>query len=543
MTLESYNRKRHFANTPEPKGTIRGEEGQRFVVQEHHASHLHYDFRLEMGGVLKSWAVPKGPSMDPRHRRLAVQVEDHPVDYLLFEGEISEGNYGAGQVVVWDTGTYQMVESIDPLQAYESGKLTFILHGAKLKGQFSLLRMQRKNQWLLIKSNDAFAQQESELEPLVAHDPDHPVRKRPRTKPLPTLMPRPSAPHKRRAAAAIANLSPVTLETFIAAEPKENALVQTPDGTVHVTHLSKPYFPAAGHTKGDLLRYYAQIARTLVPHLQGRPLILKRYPNGIDAPFFFQHEFANPPDYVHTQTEESEDGRTIEYALIDNSAALLCLTNLGTIEEHPWHSRVQDIDHPDWVVFDLDPEDAEFKAVCEVALALRDTLERFGLRGYPKTSGSRGMHIFVPIEPRYLYDQVAAFAEQVAATVARENPKCATVQRSLSKREQGRVYVDHLQNAKGKTVAAAYSARARPLATVSAPLQWQEVSQCVDPAEFTIATMPRRLQEKGDPFRPVLEQKQSLDAAIGRLQKQLNGRRRGVDHNDGAQPHRSTSRG
>lgn len=286
---------------------------------------------------------------------------------------------------------------------------------------------------------------------------------------------------------------------------------------LELTHLDKVYFPEVGYSKGDLIEYYRQVAGALVPYLTDRPLILKRYPNGIAAPMFFQHEMKNPPDYVRTVTLESEGGRMIDYAIVDSPEALLYVTNLGTIEEHPWHSRVADINHPDYVVFDLDPEKADFKTVSEVALALRDLLEQLGLKAWAKTSGSRGMHLYVPIEPRYEYEEAARFAERVAALIARKNPTSATMQRALNRREAGRVYVDHLQNAKGKTVAAPYSVRARPAATVSTPLEWKEVEKGVDPAAFTLKTVPARLKKKGDLFRGALEHKQSLDRAIERL--------------------------
>jgi bifunctional non-homologous end joining protein LigD len=313
----------------------------------------------------------------------------------------------------------------------------------------------------------------------------------------------------------------MTLSEFVGSKALRGDVQIRVDGTeVLLTHLDKLYWPKEGITKGDLLRYYAQVAPTILPYLRHRPLILKRYPNGIEAAFFFQHNLDHAPDYVRTQSLESAEERSIDYAVIDNTAALLYVTNLGTIEEHPWHSRVEAIDYPDWVVFDLDPEEAPFEIVCEVAQAVRQTLERLGLRAYAKTSGSRGIHVLVPIEPRYGYGQVADFAESVAVGVAHEHPKYATVVRSLSRRQAGLVYIDHLQNAKGKTIAAPYSVRARPGATVSAPVDWAEVRKGLTPQQFTLKNMPKRLRDRGDLFKGVLDHPQPLDDALARIQKQ-----------------------
>ncbi len=265
--LETYNRKRKFTETPEPEGKFAQANRHRFVVQEHHASRLHFDFRLEMAGVLKSWSVPKGPSLDPRDKRLAVEVEDHPASYINFEGEIAKGNYGAGRVFVWNAGTYEPLSSDAPLKQLEAGRLSFVMNGGKLRGEFTLLQM----------------------------------------------------------------------------------------------------------------------------------------------------------------------------------------------------------------------------------------------------------HVYVPLAPEYDYETVARFAARVAAMVVSENQNCATVERSLSRRQAGRVYVDYLQNARGKTVAAPYSVRARAGATVSTPLEWKEVERKPDPHAFTIKTVPARIAKKGDLFKAMLRDRQNLKAAIDQL--------------------------
>jgi bifunctional non-homologous end joining protein LigD len=197
------------------------------------------------------------------------------------------------------------------------------------------------------------------------------------------------------------------------------------------------------------------------------------------------------------------------------------MANLGAIERHPWHSRVSNLEHPDWFVFDLDPgEGVEFETICDVALTTRDVLARAGLDSYPKTSGSRGIHVYVPIEPKYDYDLIAELAEQLATVVAHEQREVATVERSKRKRGEGMIYVDHMQNARGKSVVAPYSVRPKPGATVSAPLEWKEVERRkVKTSDFHLRNMLRRVEGKGDLFAPVLKDRQRLEEAFERARE------------------------
>jgi bifunctional non-homologous end joining protein LigD len=246
--------------------------------------------------------------------------------------------------------------------------------------------------------------------------------------------------------------------------------------------------------------------------LKDRPLILKRYPNGIDKPSFHQHDVDAPPDFVRTVSIAARDGHMVDYILTNNVETLVYVANLGSIECHPWHARVRDLDRPDWCVFDLDPaKDVSFAVICDLAMRLRAMLEQLGLESFAKTSGSRGMHVYVPFNPAHSSEVVARFAEQIATALSRENPDIATVERSLKKRPPQSIYVDHQQNARGKSVAAAYSVRPRPGATVSAPLEWAEVkSGKITPEDFTIENMLDRIQTQGDLFSPVLAPTQKL---------------------------------
>jgi bifunctional non-homologous end joining protein LigD len=516
MGLETYHAKRNFSQTPEPKGKIAKRNLYRFVVQEHHASKLHFDFRLEMGGVLKSWSIPKGPSLDPTDKRFAVTTEDHPVEYLKFQGHIPEGNYGAGEHMIWDTGKYELLAGSDPLEQLEAGKLNFQLHGEKLRGAFNLLRM-REGQWLLLKSRDEFAQPGWKLKLLVDVEGwNEPASKSAK-----------AGQRKRAAREEVKKYSTRTknddVKTLSASRAFKtdkltgNIQIKVGGEIIALSNLDKVYWPEDGYTKGDLLKYYYEVSKYILPYLKDRPLIMKRYPNGIEGKFFHQHDVNEAPDYVRTASLEVEEdgGHTVDYIVGDNLQTLLYMTNLGAIERHPWHSRTRNLERPDWLVFDLDPgEGIEYSTICELALTVKDVLERIGLKGYPKTSGSRGLHVYVPLKPVHSYEEVAAFAERVATLVAHERPEMATVERSLKKRKKGQIYVDHMQNARGKSVVAPYSVRPRAGATVSAPLEWREVERKkITPQDFTIKNMGARLAKKGELFKPVLNSQQSLSDA------------------------------
>lgn len=475
MGLETYHAKRDFKRTPEPKGKIAKRNLHRFVVQEHHASKLHFDFRLEMDGVLKSWSIPKGPSLDPRDKRFAVPTEDHPVEYLRFQGHIPKGNYGAGEHMIWDTGTYELLVGDDPLAQLEAGKLNFQLHGEKLKGAFNLLRM-REGQWLLVKSRDEFAQADWKLKLLL----DVANWNESRPKIARTDM------GKREALKEVKKYSTKTksddVKTLSASRAfKTDELIgdiriKVGSEIIALSNLDKVYWPEDGYTKGDLLKYYYDVSKYILPYLKDRPLIMKRYPNGIEGKFFHQHDVNETPDYVRTTSLEVEEG----------------------------------------LVLDLDPgEGIDYGTICDLALTVKDVLGRIGLKGYPKTSGSRGLHVYVPLKPVHSYEEVAAFAERVATLVANERPEIATVERSLKKRKKGQIYVDHMQNARGKSVVAPYSVRPRNGATVSAPLEWREVERKqITPQDFSIKNMGARLAKKGDLFKPVLKCKQNLSVTI-----------------------------
>jgi len=536
MGLETYQKMRDFRRTPEPKGSVAKTSRHRFVVQEHHASKLHFDFRLEVGGVLKSWSVPRGPSLDPAERRLAVETEDHPVEYLKFEGTIPEGEYGAGEHMKWDGGTYETLGEGTAAEQLEAGRLDFALKGEKLRGAFTFVKMKRREgEWLLFKRTDEFAEEGWELRLRKPVDGRETIagKSKGRSKKAEGGGEKRAkrvgggageGVRKFDAAKRVRGEKILAAGRALKAQKLEGDLnVRVGREVAPLTHLERVYWPEEGYTKGDLIRYYHEMARYILPYLKDRPLIMKRYPSGVRGPFFHQHDVNEVPDFVRTVALEVEDGggHEVDYIVGDNAATLLYMANLGAIERHPWHSRVADLEHPDWFVFDLDPgEGVTFETICDVALTTRDVLGRLGLDSYPKTSGSRGIHIYVPVKPAYDYEQIAELAEHVAGVVAREQAEVATVERSKRKRGEGMIYVDHMQNARGKSVVAPYSVRPKAGATVSAPLEWKEVERRkVRTSDFHVGNMLRRVESKGDLFAPVLKDRQSLEGVFERARE------------------------
>jgi bifunctional non-homologous end joining protein LigD len=825
MSLAEYRKKRSFRRTPEPTGGKGGRGPLRFVVQKHHASRLHYDFRLELDGTLKSWAVPKGPSLDPADKRLAMMVEDHPLDYRTFEGVIPEGNYGAGRVIVWDQGTYHAPNAADRRGTERAvrdglarGRVSFVLDGEKLRGEFALVKLRRgaPNAWLLIKHGDEFATPddvtaaersvvsgrtlddidagppkrvrsgtksrtpraagkrpsrlvrpmlatlvdapfdragwifeikwdgyraiaevdrgfvrlysrnhtsfeskfapvvkglaglkrravldgevvavdsagrsrfqllqnyqktgqgdlvyvvfdlleldgrdlrgrplaerkeqlrklvnnlphirygdhveetgaaffraavEQGLEGIIGKDGASPYREGVRSPAWVKIKTRQgqeaviggfTAPRGRRVGLGslvlgvyegddliyightgggldtrgLENLSArlTALETKTCPfrkRPRTNAPVRwvkpqlvcevvfqewtddgrmrqpifvglredkparevrrevpapsapaakaVPDGPVF-TNLDKVYWPVDGYTKGDLIAYYREVAPVILPYLRDRPMSLHRHPDGITGEGFFQKDVGRrpPPPWVRTVPIRSDSmaGR-ITYLVCDDEPTLLYLANLGCIELNPWNSRVGSLDRPDWLVIDLDPEAIPFARVIEAAVAVRKELDRAGAECLCKTSGKRGLHVYVPLGARYDTDVARQFAEVVATVVNRRLPRITSLERRPVNR-QGRVYLDYLQNRRGQTLAAPYSVRPAPAAPVSTPLRWSEVRRGLDPNRFTMRTMKNRLDRVGDLWAPVRGPGIDLADCLERLSRGAGGRK------------------
>ena len=282
---------------------------------------------------------------------------------------------------------------------------------------------------------------------------------------------------------------------------------------LRLSNLDKPFF-LDGYTKGDLISYYASVASMLLPHLDDRAIVMARFPDGAEGGFFYEkHAPGHQPEWMQLAPLHSAGiGGTIDFVTARNVESLLWLANMGCIEIHPWLSRVRHIDREDFAVFDLDPaEGATWDQVVAVAGLLGVALERLGLRGYPKTSGASGIHVYVPLDPVHDYGRVRRFVERVGHLLASANPADVTMDRHIPNRVR-RIFIDSGQNRGGATIASVYSVRPRPGAPVSTPIRWDELDK-VRPGDFTIASVWDRISRYGDLFAPVLEGGQVLDQA------------------------------
>ncbi|HEU0013171.1 MAG TPA: non-homologous end-joining DNA ligase [Longimicrobium sp.] len=282
---------------------------------------------------------------------------------------------------------------------------------------------------------------------------------------------------------------------------------------VSLSNLHKPFWPELGITKGDLLRYYVAVSPWLLPHLKDRAMVMKRYPNGWRGKFFFMKRTPeHAPEWLQTCSIEHGSGSVIDFPLVQNLASLLWVVNLGCIDLNPWYSRCQDTDRPDFLHFDLDPTpEAGFDRVREVALLVRENLTKLRMPCYAKTSGSSGIHVYVPIVFGPTQKQVWAFAKEFARAMEKIAPAIVTAEYRVAKRPKGRVLVDYNQNAWGRTLASIYSVRPNPHAAVSMPVTWEEIEGGVEVADFTLRNAPARLAEHGDLWKPLLAKRGRFD--------------------------------
>ncbi len=524
--LAPYRRKRDFTRTPEPSGetstkTRTTSPAPRFVVQRHRASRLHYDFRLEVDGVLASWAVPKGPTLDPGVRRAAFHVEDHPIEYIDFEGVIPAGGYGGGDVIVWDAGTWEPHESDNPGKSIAKGELHIDMHGEKLRGRFVLVRTRTdksgKEEWLLLHKHDDDGVKGWNAE-------DHPQsvltgRTNDEVKADPDRLWRSDLP----AARASQPLKPDQADGPTDDELAElDGFGQSGHWTVfgrelRVTNLDKELFPARkgedAVTKRDFLRYSAQIAPVVLPYLSGRALNMHRFPGGAQTKGFWQKELPkHAPDWLpRWDNPEAERGESRTYLVVDEPAALVWAANFGALEWHAWTSRTDEPRKPTYALFDLDPgTDTSWEDLLALARLHRTAFEHLGIVARPKVTGRRGIQIWVPIEPGPSFKDVRAWVEQLSKSVGAVVPELISWKWDVKERG-GLARLDYTQNAINKTLVAPYSPRAAPGAPVSAPITWAELDDAgLAPDGLTIRTMIDRIAEKGDLFADVRTTAQKL---------------------------------
>ncbi|MBW3611040.1 MAG: ATP-dependent DNA ligase [Actinobacteria bacterium] len=522
--LGVYRSKRDFSVTAEPAGGDERSGSGRFVVQRHRARRLHYDVRLEIDGVLASWAVPKGPTRDPKARQLAIHVEDHPIEYFDFEGIIPKGEYGGGDVIVWDWGTWRPAGSDDPARSIAQGELHFDLRGEKLAGRFVLVRRDGdgsgKEQWLLLHKHDDDA--------VAGWNPeDHPRSvKSGRTND--EVAAAPEALWRSDVPAGEANvaLGPTHRPSWDPPTSEELAELDRlgPGGRwplqgrdVQLTNLDKVLFPARGGgqpvTKRDLVRYHAVIAPFMLPYLAGRPVNLHRYPDGVDQPGFWHKEVpGHAPRWLNRwRNADAGPGETEWYAVVDDVASLVWMANFGALELHPWTSRLPDVRQPTWALIDIDPGSASsFDDVLVLARLYRTALAHLDVAAMPKLTGQRGLQIWVPVASGYTFADTRAWVEKVSRAVGHTLPELISWEWHKDRRG-GLARLDYTQNAINKTLVAPFSARPAPGAPVSVPIGWEELDDpTLAPDHWTVATVVDRVQRIGDPLAPLVGRQQQL---------------------------------
>jgi bifunctional non-homologous end joining protein LigD len=551
--LSTYRAKRDFTKTAEPSGSaIRKAEYPRFVIQKHDATRLHYDLRLELDGVFKSWAVTKGPSLDPADKRLAVEVEDHPLDYGDFEGTIPKGQYGGGTVMLWDRGFWVPEDGKSAEQSLRDGELKFLLAGEKLQGGWVLVRMKgdrfggTRNNWLLIKHKDEGAHP-GDKDKLLDNDRSvasgrimEEIAAGKGRGPTPFMLARRKV---KPNAIWNSNKSDGGAESALSSTPKTRAKSSArkrssaaksggskgssiTEGNlvlgVKISNPDKELWPVSGDsaavTKIELARYIAEVGPWMIEHVKGRPCSVIRAPDGIEGQQFFQrHAGPGTPDTVE-QVRVSGDRKP--YIQIDTVEGLVAMAQMAALEFHPWNSAPGNASLPGRLVFDLDPgPDVPFSATVRAAKELRSRLGDLGLVPFCKTTGGKGLHVVTPIKTGRAdavdWDQAKMFAQTVCAQMAHDSPSLYVIKMTKTLRT-GRIFLDYLRNDSTATAVAPLSPRARPGAPVSMPLTWAQVREDLDPKRFTTRSVPALLA-RTSAWKDYSSSARSLKAAIKRL--------------------------
>lgn len=461
-----YNQKRDFKKTKEPKGIIKDSKKKlHFVVQHHLARRDHYDFRLEWKGKLISWAVPKGPSFSSKDKRLAVHVEDHPLDYRNFEGTIPKGQYGGGTVMLWDEGFWEPIGNFE--NDFKKGTIKFVLHGKRLKGKWALVFFKEDN-WLLIKEKD-------EYEGVKNIDKYKTSIRTNRT-----MSEIESGKQKKKTS-------------------KKDGIVEN----ITITHPEKLIYPKPKISKLDIALYYQAVAGRMMPFLQKRLISTIRSPEGIDGEKFFKKHLNNKNAGIGKKWLPNDSGKKEDYYYMKDIEGLISEVQQNSFEFHIWGSLVNRLEHPDMLVFDLDPDEKlDIKKIRGGVKDLKSILDELSLTSFLKTSGGKGYHVVVPIHSIKSWEKAREFAKNIAKLMEMKRPEKYTSNVRKETRKN-RIFIDWIRNTRGATSVAPYSLRLRDGAPVSMPIRWSELDK-ISPNEITMDIALKRLKRK-DPWEGFFE--------------------------------------
>ena len=450
--LSAYNNKRNFDKTKEPMGK-RSKKAKklRFCIQHHIARKNHYDLRLEWNGVLISWAVPKGPTYNDKDKRLAIMVEDHPIDYRNFEGTIPKGEYGGGTVMLWDKGYWEPIKGYKP--NFKEGPIKFILKGSRLKGMWTLVKLKKDDtSWLLIKDKDEYHLYDDINE---------------------------------------FNTSIKTNRTMD--EIKDNIK------HIEITNPDKIIYKKPKVTKMDIVNYYKAVSKRMLPLIENRLISTIRYPSGSKGSSFFKKHFENLHKFLGLKRIKSKKEHQNDYYYIKDINGLISEVQMNSYEFHVWGCLASDLSHADMLVFDLDPDELlSLKRLREGVKDLKSILDEYELSSFLKTSGGKGYHVVVPLNAKVTWKTARLIAKNIAELMEARWPNKYTSNMKKSKRK-GKIFIDWVRNTKGATSVAPYSLRIRKKLTVSMPISWNELDK-IKPDEITIEEAIKRLKRK-DPWQ------------------------------------------